>query len=65
MPNVSKPELTYQKIADRADVDPRTVKRVLEGGPTKVRARARIERALLEAGIKPRNGVWPKGKVSR
>ncbi len=40
-----------REIAVASQTDPRTVKRVLEGKPTKDMARGRIEMALRAAGL--------------
>jgi hypothetical protein len=40
-----------RQLGVAADVDPRTVARVVAGSPTKGIQRARVERALREAGL--------------
>jgi hypothetical protein len=48
-PSIS--DRTVQAIADRADVDPRSVVRRLAGLPVRGRTGARIDRVIRELGV--------------
>lgn len=61
MPSMAgKPIEEYAHIARRAEVDPRTVKNVVLGKPTKRMVRLRIERVLREMGAHQRkkDSTW-------
>jgi hypothetical protein len=45
------PDHVVRRIAVAASAHPRTVRRVIDGRPTKAMTRERIEKALREAGI--------------